>query len=332
MVTKRQYIEYLLNTPVNYTCSNLAEHLDGVSHDAVSDFLQRGRVTANRVWELVEPLLNNTEEAVLIVDDSVQNKQYSQQVGLVQRQYSGAEHGLVRGIDIVNLVHFDGQDFYPIDYRIYAPKVDGRTKNDLFGEMLMAAKNRKGIKARTVLFDSWYTSVDNLKLIAALSMVFFAPVKDNRLVSLSREQGYIHLQDIDWTPDRLQNGVMVKLKELPFLVRLFKIVATNGDIDWIITNSPDPIAALAVQQHNAHRWPIEQFHRELKQLTGSEKCQCRKARSQRNHLGYCYLAWLSLKVRATQLQLTLYQVRLRVFDDFLTAVLKQPAIPAYLSS
>jgi SRSO17 transposase len=332
MVTKQQYIEYLLNTPVNYTCSNLAEHLTGVSHDAVSDFLQRGRVTANRLWELVEPLLNNTEEAVLIVDDSVQDKQYSQQIGLVQRQYSGTEHGLVRGIDIVNLVHSDGQDFYPIDYRIYAKSVDGRTKNDLFGEMLMAAKNRRGIKAKTVLFDSWYSSVDNLKLIAALSMVFIAPIKDNRLVSFSKEEGYIHVQDIDWTPDRLANGVSVKLKELPFRVRLFKVVATNGDIDWIITNYPDPISAQAVRDLNARRWPIEQFHRELKQLTGSEKCQCRKARSQRNHLGYCYLAWLSLKVRSLQLGLSLYQVRQRIFDDFLTIALQHPPIPAYLST
>ena len=172
MISKQQYLEYLLNTPVNYTCSHLAEHLAGVSQDAVSDFVQRGRVTANRLWELVEGLLNNTEEAVLIVDDSVQNKQYSQQIGLVQRQYSGAEHGLVRGIDIVNLVPSDGQDCYPIDYRIYAPKVDGRTKNDLFVEMLMAAKNRKGIKAKTVLFDSGSSSVDNLKLIAFLKRVF----------------------------------------------------------------------------------------------------------------------------------------------------------------
>jgi hypothetical protein len=174
--------------------------------------------------------------------------------------------------------------------------------------------------------------VDNLKLIAYLKMVFIAPIRDNRLVSLSKEAGYIHVQDIDWTPDRLANGVTVKLKELPFLVRLFKIVATNGDIDWIVTNSPDPISAQAVQDKNAQRWPIEQFHRELKQLTGSEKCQCRKARSQRNHLGYCYLAWLSLKVRSTQLNLSLYQVRQRIFDDFLTAVLKQPSIPAYLLS
>jgi hypothetical protein len=327
MMTKQQYIEYLLNTPATYTCSNLAEHLEGVSHDAVSDFLRRGRMTANGLWALVKPVLNNTEEAVLIVDDSVQNKPYSQQIGLVQRQYSGAEHGLVRGIDIVNLVHYDGKDFDPIDYRIYAPAVNGHTKNDLFAEMLMADTTSKGIKARTVLFDSWYTSIANLKLIALLNMVFLAPIKDNRLVSLSHEQGYIHLQAIDWTADRLQNGVIVKLKELPFKVRLFKIVATNGDIDWIITNSPDPIDAQAVADQNAQRWPIEQFHRELKHLTGSEKCQCRKARSQRNHLGYCYLAWLALKVRATQLHLTLYQVRQSIFHDFLIWPYKSRLFP-----
>src|SRR5579859_1665799 len=330
MITRQQYLEYLLNTPVNYTCSNLAEHLDGVSHDAVSDFLQRGRVTASRLWELVKPLLKDSEASCLIVDDSVQNKQYSQQIGLVQRQYSGAEHGLVRGIDIVNLVHFDGEAFYPIDYRIYAPSVNGLTKNDLFAEMLVAAKRSKEIKACTVLFDAWYTSVSNLKLVRSLGMVFVAPIKDNRLVSLTKEQGYIHLQDIDWTPYRLKHGVSVKLKELPFRVRLFKVVATNGDIDWIITNAPDPIEAQAIQDANARRWPIEQFHRELKQLTGSEKCQCRKARSQRNHLGYCYLAWLSLKVRSSQLGLSLYQVRLRIFDDFLTQALHSPPIPAYL--
>jgi hypothetical protein len=181
-----------------------------------------------------------------------------------------------------------------------------------------------------VLFDSWYTSVDNLKLIAFLNMIFVAPIKDNRLISLSKAEGYIHVQEIDWTPDRLANGVSVKLRELPFRVRLFKVVATNGDIDWLITNAPDPITTQAIQETNARRWPIEQFHRELKQLTGSEKCQCRKARSQRNHLGYCYLAWLSLKVRAVQSGLSLYQVRQSIFDDFLRAVLQHPSIPAYL--
>jgi hypothetical protein len=181
-----------------------------------------------------------------------------------------------------------------------------------------------------VLFDSWYASVENLKLVAFLKMIFVAPIKDNRLVSLSKAEGYIHVQDIEWTPERLEHAVSVKLKELPFRVQLFKVVVTNGDIDWIITNHPDPITTQDIQDENARRAQVEQFHRELKQLTGSEKCQCRKARSQRNHLGYCYLAWVSLKVQSCQLGLTLYQVRQRIFDEFLTRALQQPPIPAYL--
>ncbi len=148
------------------------------------------------------------------------------------------------------------------------------------------------MQAQTLLFDAWYASVDNLKLIERLGRCFVTTLKSNRLVSLSKEQGYIHLQEVDWTAARLQQGVLVKLKELPFLVRLFKIVAPNGDIDWLMTNRPHTgvgdnqraITAQDVADQNAVRWQIEQLHRELKQLVGSAKCQCRKARSQRNHL------------------------------------------------
>src|SRR5574341_900535 len=98
------------------------------------------------------------------------------------------------------------------------------------------AKSDKQLQARIILFDSWYASVDNLKLIVRHNMFFVTTLKDNRLVSLSKEQGYIHLQDIEWTPERLEQGVSVKLKEVPFRVQLFKIVATNGDIEWVITN------------------------------------------------------------------------------------------------
>ena len=45
MITKRQYIEYLISTPVNFTSTNLADHLEGVSHDVVTDYLQRGIIT-----------------------------------------------------------------------------------------------------------------------------------------------------------------------------------------------------------------------------------------------------------------------------------------------
>jgi SRSO17 transposase len=163
MITKQRYIEYLLSTKINYTCTNLSAHLDNVSHDdVVSSFLKRGRITPGQVWELVKNLLNNTEESCLIIDDSVQNKQYSKVIELVKPQYSGAVGGLVRGIGVVNLVLTDGKEHYPIDYQIYASGADGKTKNDHFKEMLINAIANKQIKAKTLLFDSWYAAWDNL--------------------------------------------------------------------------------------------------------------------------------------------------------------------------
>ena len=100
MIRKQRYIEYLISTPINYTCQNLSEHLDNVSHDVVSNFLKRNRITAREVWALVNGLIKNTPESFLILDDSVQNKQYSKSIELVKRQYSGAMGGLVRGIGV----------------------------------------------------------------------------------------------------------------------------------------------------------------------------------------------------------------------------------------
>ena len=63
MITKQQYVEYLISTPINYTCTNLAEHFDGVSHDVVSDYLARDKQTARYLWELVENLLDDSPDA-----------------------------------------------------------------------------------------------------------------------------------------------------------------------------------------------------------------------------------------------------------------------------
>jgi hypothetical protein len=128
-------------------------HLTGeaaVSHDTVTDFLGREKLTPRRVWDVVAPLLQDSPDSYLIVDDSVQNKQYSKQIALVKLQYSGAEHGVVRGIGVINLVHTNGQEhgFYPIDYRIYDPDGDGKSKNTHFREMLIRAISEKGLHAQ----------------------------------------------------------------------------------------------------------------------------------------------------------------------------------------
>ncbi len=186
------------------------------------------------------------------------------------------------------------------------------------------------VQARTVLFDAWYASVENLKLAHRLGLTFSTTLKANRLVSRSPQTGYVHLDTLDWTAEQLEHGLSVKLKELPFRVRLFKVVATNGDIDWVITNDPDEMLTTPVAQTTSDvRWQIEELHRGLQQLTGTVQCQCRSARSQRTHIACCYHAWVSLKVHAKRVGKTLYQVRADLFREYLRAELRQPSIPVF---
>lgn len=331
MITKRQYVEYLVSTPERFTCTHMAAHLDDVSHDVVNDFLRQQRLMPHHLWALVKDRIADGSQAFLIVDDSVHDKRYARFIELVKRQYSGNEHRVIQGIGVVSMVHSNGEegDFYPIDYRIYAPDTDGKTKNDLFAEMFVNAHAHKSLQARTILFDSWYAAASNLKLIHRMGWTFFTTLKSNRLVSLSKEAGYVHLDAIEWTPERIQHGVIVKLKEVPFKVRLFKVVATNGDIDWVITNDLDEtLTTQNAEDANGVRWQVEELHRGLKQLTGSERCQCRSGRAQRNHLACCYHAWVSLKVNAKALGQNLYQLHSGLFSDYLRAELRNPRIAA----
>ena len=72
--------------------------MEDVSHDVVSNFLNRNRITAREVWALVKGLIKNTPDSFLIIDYGVQSQQYSKSIELVKKQYSGAVGGLVRGI------------------------------------------------------------------------------------------------------------------------------------------------------------------------------------------------------------------------------------------
>lgn len=71
--------------------------------------------------------------------------------------------------------------------------------------------------------------------------------------------------------------------------------------------------------------------RELKQLTGVEACQRRKARIQRNHIACALLVWTRLKVITDQSGRTIDQIKHELLSNYLTAQLKRPAIAMVLA-
>ena len=118
--------------------------------------LRTRNLPVNQLRELVLPLLHDSPEAFLLVDDSRQDKKYSRFIEVAKGQYSGNAHGIVTGIGLVNLVHSSGEagDLLPLDYGVYAPEEDGQTKNDHFLAMFDQVVAGDKLLARIILFDT----------------------------------------------------------------------------------------------------------------------------------------------------------------------------------
>lgn len=75
------------------------------------------------------------------------------------------------------------------------------------------------------------------------------------------------------------------------------------------------------------RWRIEQYHRELKQVSGIELCQARKRHSQRNHIWCAIRVWLVLWQRAQEVGQSVYAVKQGLLGEYLRRQLQRPTIP-----
>jgi len=138
--TAEDYINFVIATPRVVTATE-AERVQPISenapaHDAFTRLLTRLEPNAETLWE----------EAKTQID-------------------------LSGGINLITLLWTDGVRCVPVDYRIFDKDTDGKTKNDHFSEMLMTAFER-GFNPQLVCFDSWYGSIDNLKLCRALGWHF----------------------------------------------------------------------------------------------------------------------------------------------------------------
>jgi hypothetical protein len=76
-----------------------------------------------------------------VFDDSVLDKNFSHNIELMRRQYSGNAHGIIKSIGMVNCLYLnpDSGDYRIIDYIIYEPDGDGKSKLDHARDILTVA-------------------------------------------------------------------------------------------------------------------------------------------------------------------------------------------------
>jgi hypothetical protein len=334
--TKLNYCQYLLSSQINYTLTNLADHVEAISHDRINRYLRREKLTPRLLWENVKPLIQVNEKAYVIFDDTVLDKRYAEDIELTRRQYSGNEHSVVRGIGLISCAYVNPEtsEFWVIDYRIYDPEGDGKSKIDHVREMLQALAYHKPLPFRTVLMDSWYATKELMQYIDKLGKYYYCPLKKNRLVDdTGGREKYKSIESLTWSKAELEQGKIIKIKSFSQdkKVKLFRVTVSTNRTEYIATNDLTQDSTDAVQQVCDIRWKIEEFHREIKQLTGVESCQCRKARIQRNHINCAMLVWLRLKQMAYSTGQTVYQLKHGLLSNYLIQQLKRPTLSMTLA-
>ena len=330
-VTRLDYCQFLLSSQINYTLTHFADHSEQFSHDAINRYIAGDRIPPRLVWENVCGQIVTSPNGFLIFDDMVLDKDESQKIELVRHQWSGNAKQVIRGIGVVTCVYVnpDTDQFWIIDYRIFAPETDHKSKLDHMREMLANAVDQKRLPFRVVLMDTWYAAKNELLFIEQLGKVYYCPVRENRLVSLRREDKLYHRVDsLLWSQDELRTGRLVHLRDFPagHQVKLFRLTLSTGRTDYIVTNDLAQDWTAATQEVWGWRPKIEEFHRENKQLTGIEACQCRRARIVRNHIGCAMLVWVRLKQVAEETSQTIYQVKHGLLSDYLCQQLRSPAV------
>ncbi len=277
-----------------------------IAHDSISRWLSSSNFTPSELWNQTKELVDN-KTGYLVADDTLLDKRYSRVNELAKKQYSGNCHELEMGIDLVNLLWTNGEKFIPIDYRIYKKENDDKTKNDHLQNMLIRAKQR-GFSPFYVLMDSWYSSIDNLKLITRkLEWHFICNLKSNRQVSIS-QGNYISIADLGLTDKQVRK---VWLKEYGFVL-VCKIVTTDGDIKYLATDDLGLTEYDKFTNHFQNRWKIEEFHRGIKQTTGIEKCYSIKATSQKTHIYAAFTAFIKLEKKRVNEHISWYELKAQI--------------------
>jgi hypothetical protein len=195
------YTDYLICQNKYATATGLSDMVDGeFSHDKVTRFLRQGDFDSKMLWTYVKPAVRERENknGVLILDDSIEDKPYTDENEVNCWHYSHAKGDIVKGINFLScMVRYDDLSL-PIGYEIIKKDIeycDIKTrqhrrkatvnKNQHFRQLIQQACTNH-VLFEWVLADNWFGSKDNMEFIHDdLQKSFIFGIKSNRTLVLS---------------------------------------------------------------------------------------------------------------------------------------------------
>src|SRR5919202_6355342 len=198
------YTDYLVASFGATTATGLARVLDGaVSHDQITRFLAKRQFTSADLWQVVKPSVRLVQhpDGVLIIDDTIEEKPYTDESDLICWHFDHSKDRTVKGINVLSTLYAVNDVVLPVAFAVVTKtetvidkktgkekKKSAVTKNEHYRSMLRACVQNQ-IPFRYVLNDIWFAAAENMKLIKQeLEKDFVMPLKANRKVALSREE------------------------------------------------------------------------------------------------------------------------------------------------
>lgn len=311
------YSDYLICSFGQATASGLSQVMEGsVSHDQVTRSLNGNRRTGADLWRMVKPLIRKMQspEGVMIVDDTVAEKPYSDENEIVCWHYDHTSGKTVKGIGLMTGLYYSNEMALPVEFQLidktqaYVDPQTGKTKrraelskNDRYRQILkQAALNQ--IPFRYVLNDVWFASAENMNFVKHdLKKEFVMPLKTNRKVALSatdKHQGiYVRVDELQIEANTVL-AQWVYLEGVSFPLKLARQVFTNKDgstgVLYLVT-SDTTLTFDGITSLYKKRWTIEPYHKSLKQNAALERSPAHTVTTQTNHIFASLCAFIKLE-------------------------------------
>lgn len=335
-------MDFLLCSTSLTTATRLSSALKHeVSHDKISRFLRHSEFSSKSVWLAAKPYVREMEgsSGVLIIDDSIAEKRYTDESDLVSWHFDHSRGRSVKGVNFVSMVYENrghvevvGLEFIKKDCPVFDKKkkkevrVASISKNDYFRQMLSEAHGK--IKFKYVLADTWYASAKNMRFVAEdVNAQFLFAIKENRLVALSKddkEKGiFVRIESLG-----LEQGVVlpVFLKSLEVPVQLGKQVFKNGDGsagDLYLITSDLTLEYAQMTTIYQKRWKVEEFHKKLKSNASFTKSPTKIERTQLNHFYLAAMAVIKMELISMRMSKNHFALKQMIYLEGLKAALQE---------
>ena len=327
------YSDYLLASFSATTATGLSHLLEGeISHDQVTRYLAGTKKTAADLWLTVKAVVRQVQsaEGVLIIDDSIEEKPYTDENELVSWHYDHSKDRVLKGINFLTALSASHGVSLPVGFHLVAktekyldPKTQKEkrrspvTKNELCRELIKQAGVNL-IPFRFVVFDTWFASAETMVFIKQQQhRDFICPLKTNRKVALSladKHQGrYIRVDTLGLEENSTRE---VYLEGVDFPLLLVKQVFTNeaGSLGILYLVSSDTTVSVDDLTTSYHtRWPGECYHKSLKQHVSLAKSPTQTVTTQTNHFFAALCGFIKLERLKVKTKLNHFALKAKLY-------------------